>query len=267
MGRSSDSQAVLCQIANCAFEVVSGLLRRDQRLSRALRSGTTNSRQIIREESITEQMALALKERFPGNVEITLFTPTEESRNGADWYWRIQSGARAIHARVQAKRVQRSEFSQPDSEGFIEFASDQLRTLVTATASDRKKLRGLEAWIATFCRYDATPPCGVDPCDCKSHGCGARCDRQTIPSVWIAKAEAIARTERKRQTIGEVVGESVRLDCVLPCIADGGRVGPQAKGFVLGPGLVSFEECVAAIRSAPSMNSTYKGALRIDLGP
>jgi hypothetical protein len=100
-------------------------LERDQRLSQSLRGAATRSRQAVREESITQEMALTLRERFPENVELTLFTAGEERQNGADRYWRIQSADRAIHARVQAKRIQRSEFNQPDSEGTIEFKPDQ----------------------------------------------------------------------------------------------------------------------------------------------
>jgi len=112
----------LCDIARTAFEVVNRLLSRDQLLAPALRSETTTSRQVYREECITVEMATTLRERFPQHVEITLFTAPEEARTGADWYWRFERGDQAIHARVQAKRVRRSEFGQDDSDGVVEIA-------------------------------------------------------------------------------------------------------------------------------------------------
>jgi hypothetical protein len=265
MADSLRSQMVLCQIATCAFEVVNRFLERDQRLSQVLRSTKTSSRQVVREESITQEIALTLKERFSDNVEMILFTAPEEKRNGADWYWRIQSGERAIHARVQAKRIQRSEFNQPDAEGTVEIAPDQLRTLVKGTRSARKTLPGLQAWISIFGRYDSTPPCGVDPCNCQNHGCGGQCDKRLIPSIWIAQADAIAKSATVRRRMRDIVCDSVRLDCVLPCIDGTGGDGPNAKGFVLAQGLLPFDECVAAIQRAPSMNSPFKGAMRIEL--
>lgn len=83
---------------------------RDQRLARELRSSTTGSRQIYREESITVEMLTELRGLFRDLVEITLFTSPEEKRTGADWYWRFEKAGAAIHPRVQAQRAQRTEF-------------------------------------------------------------------------------------------------------------------------------------------------------------
>lgn len=88
------NRQVLCDIARTAFEVVNRLLARDQLLARELQSETTASRQVYREECITVEMAATLRERFPQNVEITLFTPPEETRTGADWYWRFERSER-----------------------------------------------------------------------------------------------------------------------------------------------------------------------------
>jgi len=138
-----NNQTILCQIANCAFAVVSNLLNRDQLLAKELRSAETVSRQIFREECITLEMASTLKEKFPAYIHLTVFTPAEEARNGADWYWRIQKGAGAIYARVQAKRVQRPEFGQSDSNGSVELETGQLRTLLAAVISLDRNLRSI----------------------------------------------------------------------------------------------------------------------------
>lgn len=114
------NRKVLCNIARWAFSVVNRLLERDQLLARELRSATTGSHQIYREECITVEMATELRERFPEHVEITLFTPPEEIRTGADWYWRFEKARGAIHARVQAKRVQRTAFGQADDRGHVD---------------------------------------------------------------------------------------------------------------------------------------------------
>lgn len=84
---NDDDQGTLCGIARCAFKVINRLLSRDQLLARDLRSDQTGSRQIYREECITVEMATELRVQFPGHVEIELFTPPEEARTGADWYW------------------------------------------------------------------------------------------------------------------------------------------------------------------------------------
>jgi hypothetical protein len=272
MAEIFNNQTVLCQIANCAFDVVGNLLNRDQLLAKELRSSKTRSRQIFREECITLEMASTLKERFPNEVELIIFTPHEEAYStGADWYWHIRNGNSGIHARVQAKRVQRSEFGQPDSDGTIEFETNQLRRLVRAVDRDRSKLPGLEAWIATFARYEATPPCGMEPSKCKNHGCGNNCaETNRFPSIWIAKAQRFAtRMTPRRQMMGlrQVVEKSVRLDCILPCsdVVDRGRGGPVSKGFVLEPGLSLFDVCIETIQNQPALLNTFQGAIQIKI--
>ena len=103
-------------------------------------------------------MATTLREQFPSHVEITLFTPQEETGTGADWYWRFEREDGAIHARVQAKRVQRKRFGDPDDRGSIDIDVSQLNRLIQATA-EATELPGLQAWLATYARFDATPPC------------------------------------------------------------------------------------------------------------
>jgi hypothetical protein len=268
MAEPTDSQHILCQIANCAFEVVSKLLHRDQLLAEALRSSATTSRQIFREECITLDMVSTLKERFPDRIEITVFTAPEETRNGADWYWRIQKANGAIHARVQAKRIQRSAFGHQDSEGTIQIDAGQLQRLIAAAELDRNHLPSLQTWIATYARYDATPPCNRDPSDCRNHACGDSCaGLRRIPSIWIAQAKEFVDSGRQhqRRAIRDIVESSLRLDCILPCIDRPEAIGPDAKGFVLNTNLPPYEACVATIQSDPALSSTFAGALQIRL--
>jgi hypothetical protein len=262
----ANSQSVLCQIANCAFEVVGNLLNRDQLLAEKLRSPETVSRQIYREECITLEMASTLKERFPEQIDLTIFTPAEEARNGADWYWRVQKGNFAIHARVQAKRVQRSAFGQLDSDGAVDFDASQLRRLLDATNSARSSVPDLQAWIATFARYDATPPCGGEPSECRKHGCNQNCEGMNrLPSIWIAQAQDFTNGKFLDQSmvVRQVVESSLRLDCILPCIDPRNSDGPARKGFVLTPGLPSFDDCIAAIDRNSALNGTFEGAIQI----
>ena len=65
------TRKTLCDIARSAFEIVNQKLDADQRLARELRSSDTASRQFVREESISEAMAIALRERFPQHVELS----------------------------------------------------------------------------------------------------------------------------------------------------------------------------------------------------
>ena len=189
-GESANSRQVLCDIARSAFEVVNRLLDRDQLLARELRSDSTTSRQVYREECITVEMAATLRERFRDNVEITLFTPPEEAQTGADWYWRFERGNGAIHARVQAKRVQRTEFGQMDARGEVQIDLQQLEQLISATSDASNELSELQASLATFARFDANPPCGRTNLsrDCQRHSHERECSRQK-PSLWIASRE------------------------------------------------------------------------------
>jgi len=264
----SESEAanrqVLCDIARAAFEVVNRLLARDQLLARELLSEVTTSHQIYREECITAEMATTLRERFPRNVEITLFTPPEETRTGADWYWRFERGERAIHARVQAKRVRRSEFGQPDSDGHVMIDNAQLEQLINATNEASRQLRGLQAWLATFARFDARPPCGMDDlsrCPRHSHG---RAREYHSPSLWIAKAEEIQRHLDQRPAVQRVIEHSVRLDCILPCIdGPGTHEGPAAKGFALAAGLPPYQDCIDSIQRDSTLLASFEGAMRV----
>lgn len=264
MNAEAANRQVLCDIARTAFEVVNRLLARDQLLARDLRSVTTTSRQIYREECITVEMAATLRERFPQNVEITLFTPPEEARTGGDWYWRFERGDRAIHARVQAKRVRRSEFGQPDSNGNVEIDKKQLAVLINETAAVVSQLPELQAWLATFARFDATPPCGQeDLAQCQRHDHARACVRHE-PSLWIAQAQKMQRLNCSQLSVGEVIENSVRLDCILPCIdGSGAGGGPAAKGFTLAYGLPSYQDCIDGIRRDAALLKTFEGALRI----
>jgi hypothetical protein len=268
MAESTGDQSVLCQIANCAFGVVSGLLERDQRLAEELRSSAANSFQIVREEQITLDMVSLLRERFPSHVEVTLFTGPEESRNGADWYWRIQKSTGAIHARVQAKRIQRSSFGQMDSGAKVDLDIAQLNRLVAVTESDRENFPSLQSWLATYARFSAEPPCRQEPSNCKWHGCDGECAGQGSPSIWIAHAtDIVARinplAEVQTISVKDIVQKSLRLDCVLPCIGRPNDDGPAAKGFQLNIGLPTYETCVERIRADPLLQSTFQGAMQV----
>jgi hypothetical protein len=257
---------VLCSIARSAFEVISRLLDLDQRLARDLRSEETSSRQVYREEHITTCMAATLLEKFPENVSITLFTPPEETKNGADWYWRFERRGRgAIHARVQAKRVQRTEFNQPDPQGIVDIDQQQLDRLIRSTREATSEMPGLEAWLATFARFDATPPCGCrrkDLSDCSHHRHDPDCVER-VPSLWIAKAGDVLRLGKV--PVARVVEHSIRLDCLLPCIDRGiptgpaDKNGPRQKNFTLVANPPPYEECVAYFRQDPSI----AGAMQI----
>jgi len=267
MDEEEANRQILCDIARAAFEVVNRLLARDQLLARQLRSAETTSRQVYREECITVEMAATLRERFPSNVEITLFTPPEETRTGADWYWRFERGDRSIHARVQAKRVQRTEFGQEDRNGHIDLDLPQLNTLINATNEAQDTLPQLQAWLATFTRFDATPPCGKQRLfrDCSHHVHERECATQN-PSFWIAQADDIRNlvSIRRSVTVRSIVEKSVRLDCILPCI--NGQTegdGLNVKGFMLYDGLLEYKECVARIQSDPNLLAKFAGAMRI----
>lgn len=263
MNGEDQDRKVLCDIARGAFEVVSRLLVRDQALARELRSSVTGSRQIYREECITVEMAVTLREQFSDHVEITLFTPPEETRNGSDWYWRFEKGDRAIHARVQTKRVQRTEFGQLDNHGHVDIDGLQLNRLLRATA-EATSLPGLQSWLATYARFDATPPCGSSDLQvCHRHRHQAAC-AQHGPSLWIAQAREILDANVSRPRVHEIIQRSLRLDCVLPCI-DGRNAdpGPASKGFAIQNDLRSYQDCVATIEGDARLRKEFEGALRI----
>lgn len=296
MNGEDRERQILCDIAQSAFGVVNRLLARDQLLARGLRSSTTGSRQIYREECITVEVAAELRELFGDHVEITLFTPPEEKPTGADWYWRFEKAGRAIHARVQAKRVQRTEFDQADGDGRVDLNMPQLRQLVEATRN--VPLTGLQAWIATYTRFKATPPCGFSDLQlCHRHRHADACANHE-PSLWIAHAqelldlapvETIQRDgggygggggggessgggagyggsggQTGRQTVQSIVERSLRLDCILPCI-DGRNVdpGPASKGFMIQRGLSPYQDCVSLIARDTLLRKEFEGALRI----
>jgi hypothetical protein len=267
MNSEDRDRQILCDIARSAFGVVDRLLSRDQLLSRELRSSTTGSRQIYREECITVEMATELRQRFPDHVEITLFTPPEETRTGADWYWRFEKAGGAIHARVQAKRVQRTEFGQADSDGHIDIDVPQLERLLQAADEAATEIPGLEAWVATYARFNASPPCGFgDLQTCRHHSHRKACAEHG-PSLWIAQAREIRSKLRggaSRQSVAEIVDHSLRLDCVLPCVGGLDVVpGPASKGFIIQSGLMTHQDCVATIEGNALLRKEFEGALRI----
>jgi hypothetical protein len=209
-------------------------------------------------------MATTLRERFPEHVEITLFTPAEERSNGADWYWRFERGDCAVHARVQAKRVQRTEFGQPDSAGRVDIDLPQLTQLVEGAESASQQLPALQAWLATYAQFDATPPCGKGNLNsCQRHNHEGHCADHS-PSLWIAQANEVLGLNVTRAQVRQIVERSVRLDCILPCI-DGPNVqeGPARKGFTLNAGLLPYQECVARIQSDTALLAQFWGAMRI----
>lgn len=265
MDSENYNRKVLCDIAHTAFEVVNRLLSQDQSLASELRSSTTGSRQIYREESITVEMATTLREQFPDHVEITLFTPKEETYTGADWYWRFERGDHAIHARVQAKRVQRTMFGQMDDKGYVDFDITQLNQLLQAT-TEASRLNGLQAWLATYARFDATPPCGYENLQfCSHHRHESPCARSG-PSLWISHAEEIVRQlhNSQRAQVSKIIQNSIRLDCMLPCI--GGPetdYGPGKKGFILQSGLKTYQDCIAIIDGDMLLRKQFQGALCI----
>ncbi len=264
MDGESINRKILCDIAHAAFNVVNCLLENDQGLAPHIRSRETKSHQFVDEETITNMLVIQLLKKFPNNIDFTLFTHNEESRNGADWYWRIEYGDHAIHAHVQAKRVKRESFDESNDfdSGHIDIDSSQLEKLILATRT--VPIKGLEAWLVTYARFNAAPPCRFnDLQDCKLHHHAETCaDDQ--PSLWIANAQEIVDSEiRNHISIKEIVERSIRLDCILPCIDRAGISGPAKKGFVLQSDLQSFEECMDTIMSDPKLCLEFRGALRI----
>lgn len=254
----------LCEISKVAFQAVANLLDQDQSLARQLRSEETGSRQFHREESITGSMAAAIVDRFPENVQMTLFTPHEESRTGADWYWRIESGGRALHAMVQAKRVQRGAFGQRDEDGQIEINSDQLATLVQRVEQSQQQLPGLQAWLASFVRMMAVPP----PCKCDNlNQCHYHRHREPCeaaePSIWIAHASEFQHRAGLLPVLN-VVAESLRLDCLLPCVELAALgSGPAVKRFRLAGDAITYEVAVSRIRQSEELRMSFEGAIGI----
>lgn len=263
MNGEDRNRKILCDIARSAFRVVSRLLARDQLLARELRSHITGSRQIYREECLTVEMAATLREEFPDHVEITLFTPQEETRTGADWYWRFERGDRAIHARVQAKRVQRVNSNDPDGAGKINIDMDQLNRLLQATI-EATDLPSLQAWLALYARFDANPPCDKqDLQECCRHRHEGTCEN-TEPSLWIAHASDIKKLQNNSVEVSKIIERSLRLDCMLPCIdGPGAANGPAAKGFAIQSGLKPYPDCVATIEDNMILRKEFVGALRI----
>jgi len=231
MNGAGVNRKILCDIAHFAFDVINDWLSRDQLFAHELRSGETGSRQIVGEEAITVDLATKLLSRFPQHIDFTLFTHPEETQTGADWYWRVERGNHAIHARVQAKRVQRSTFGESDSLGHIDIDSPQLERLLQATHTAAQSIDGLEAWLATYARFSATPPCGCDNLQsCQQHNHAEACTNEQ-PSLWVANAQEIANARIRQASIEQIIRHSVRLDCVLPCIDITGASGASKKGF------------------------------------
>lgn len=257
-------QRVLCEIANFAFGSVGELLETDRAQAGRLRARGGTSHQVIGEETITELLVTRLATRFPDRVRIRLFTRHEESRNGADWYWRVEKPGGAIHARVQAKRVRRSEFGQADGDGTVDIDQVQLARLIATADSDVRGLPNLQAWLATYGRFSANPPCGSDPCYCDRHGCDGYCDESALPSIWIGQAKDFVGEPSSRHRLVDIVRNSVRLDCVLPCL-DSRDGGSGAKGLKLTVGLPSFETCVSEIQADPALLGSFAGAMVVSI--
>lgn len=266
---NTSDQSTLCRIANEAMMVVSELLTADQAHAGDLRSGLGSSRQFVREETITESLAIRLQSKFSEHVEMQLFTPAEEVRFGADWYWHFRRGNMAIHALVQAKRVRRSEFGQSDEDGLINVDWSQLQTLRAYADMKRRSMPGLQTWLASYARLKAMPPCGMVPSKCGNHGCTS-CSGEVTPSIWIEQVDNLLRVYGSRRAtgirVGEIVSDSVRLDCLLPCVRDsasaaGSALGPGVRNLFLSADVPSFRRCLGTIRRDQELSAVLQGAL------
>ena len=262
-------QTLLCGIARTAMEIVSDLLRRDQDHAGSVRSASTSSTQLFREETITEQLVSRLVEEYPDHVKLTLFTPPEEAAIGADWYWQIRRGPFALHALVQAKRVRRTTLGGDDQAGVVEIDRDQLFNLRNNRLVFSRKMPGLQSWLVTYARFGAVPPCGAVPCECAHHGCSA-CPRDLIPSIWAQPVDDIVQKlkfETNSVPVRDIVEESVRLDCVVPCVQPlllgGQKFGPAIKGIVMSGDVPDFRRMVTTIRRDQELASQLAGAFLI----
>ncbi|ABC28203.1 hypothetical protein HCH_01336 [Hahella chejuensis KCTC 2396] len=267
---------LLCDISRSAFEEINKLLSLDQELAQDLRASATTSRQFIREECITALMAARLVRDYKAQVKIVLFTGNEEKKCGADWYWRFERENGAIHACVQAKRVGRNYFDQPDSKGSVIFTNEQLEKLNTNLDKYQAKIKQLDAWVATFARANLSPPCGYEELNlCPLHMHCGECNDigyegdNRFSSLWIAKAEKILkRINGKSITmrINNIVEQSIRLDCLLPCIGDeSSEHGPASKGFVLSKLSQTFDDCVEVIQKDKKLSDSFEGAMLIKI--
>ena len=167
---------------------------------------------------------------------------------------------------MQAKRVQRTAFDASDTDGYVDIDSKQLRQLSQAARVAAEQIPGLEAWLATYARVDATPPCHeMELQRCELHHHDSSCTNER-PSLWIGNSEEIANANLKRVPVREIIEHSVRLDCILPCIEAAElrtQDGPARKGFILQGGLLTFQQCVAIIQGDADLSSGFVGALRI----
>lgn len=239
MVRGQSAREVFCAIARHAMRCVDFCLASDQRMAASVRSPSTGSHQFFGEETITENLVASLLQEFPSNIDVTLFTKPEERRNGADWYWRIQHGDASLNALVQAKRVQRSAFGVADANCHVDISAEQIDRLIGAAAD--AGIEGLQTWLFTYGRSNATPPCGTDPALCHHHKHHGECSE--IPSeasIWVAQANEVRGLGH--HLFPRFVANSVRLDCLLPCLPNAWE-GPQIKGFALTSGAPSFGQC------------------------
>ncbi len=211
-----------------------------------MRPSAAASRQIISETTITETLLATLRDDFPDNVTVEMFTQAQETANGADWFWRIEHGDRSMNAMVQAKRIRRPAFNTTDERADVIINQPQLQMLVNSAA--RSDIPNLQTWLMTYGRCKATPPCGEDPARCTKHCGHSPCsplDRDA--SIWVAKATDLSRFGDS-VPFADIVKTSVRLDCQLPCSIDGQSPGPIDKGFQLVRSDRTFEEITAVLR-------------------
>ena len=287
MNGDNENRKIMCDMAHYAFNCVTYWLSRDQFFAEKLRSTGTGSRQIVDEETITVDLAMKLLEKYPKNINITLFTHPEETRTGADWYWRIEKGEYAIHALVQAKRIHRRKFEDPDESGNIDINLSQLRQLLYAQEMLVQEIGNLQIWFAVYSRNkNAFPPCKSDEIssyikditlnNCEYHQHSEDCAGDD-PSLWILNVQKIPEeiipkeyyqesTDKKKQEvkIGKIIQNSIRLDCLLPCIGrEGTGSSPSKKGFVLKKDIPSFDKCVDTIVNNPLLRNQFTGALNI----
>ncbi|KAA3608748.1 MAG: hypothetical protein DWQ01_11640 [Planctomycetota bacterium] len=230
-------------------------------------------------------------------MDLILFSGSEEKEKGADWYWHISVGDRAIHSLVQAKRIQRTEFGQDDKNGIVRIDWEQLQKLVSAAKRQPDdELPHLEAWLVTFGRHmNALPPCPRPKLhinDCHIHNHVPPCQALT-PSVWVAQAGKVSgvlktsSSKTSRVKFEEILKESLRLDCLLPCIRPASELeadkkesqekpqpsngaslpmsGPSTKGFFLEKGIPAFDQCLERVLEKKELKSKLQGALHIHL--
>ncbi|MGN6422928.1 MAG: DUF6615 family protein [Asticcacaulis sp.] len=133
------------------------------------------------ETTLTENFFDSLSKEFPGKVDLTIFNPVIEGRNGADWLWsfRNPSGRPYMAMLVQAKRLDRSESKYIELTHTVGKTAPRRQIDLLLASSRRLKVPALYAF------YNSTR---------NHHAFGFRCPRpepEPEPKEWgIALAHA-----------------------------------------------------------------------------